>query len=82
MQVKLTRLQTTKVFLFRIGRTFDNLTSCPTASKAPNPPRAKTKSKPMTSNKMHNNLLDEGKAIAALASQEVLELMCSDMAVS
>ena len=62
--------------------TFDNLTSCPTASKAPNPPRAKTKSKPMTSNKMHNNLLDEGKAIAALASQEVLELMCSDMAVS
>lgn len=48
----------------------DNSTSCPTAPKAPHPPRAKKKSKPLSSVKMHNNLLDEGKAIAALASQE------------
>jgi len=50
--------------------TIDNSTSCPTASKAPLPPRAIKKKKPMTSNKMYNNILEEGKSLASIASQQ------------
>ena len=50
--------------------TINNSTSCPTASKAPLLPRATKKKKPMTSNKMYNNILEEGKAIASIASQQ------------